>query len=71
MLVLAACTVNLSTTEPAVMLKSCHSGSHNPVMVLLQAKETSLLTGTPLQNNLLELMSLLSFLIPFKFSAQI
>ncbi len=65
-----SCTVNLST-DP-VMLKSFPCGSHNPVMVLLQAKRRLLLTGTQLQNNLLELMSLLSFVISFKqFSAQI
>ncbi len=65
-----SCTVNVSTES--VMLKPCPSGSHNPVMVLLQAKRRLLLTGTPLHNNLLELMFLLSFLIPFKqFSAQI
>ena len=65
-----SCTVSLCTGP--VMLKPCPSDSHNPVMVLLQAKRRLLLTGTPLQNNLLELMSLLSFVIPFKqFSAQI
>lgn len=35
----------------------------------LQAEHRLLLTGTPLQNNLLELMSLLNFIMPSMFSS--
>lgn len=34
-----------------------------------QAEHRLLLTGTPLQNNLLELMSLLNFIMPSMFSS--
>ncbi len=36
------------------------------LFILLEAKRRLVLTVTPLHNNLLELMSLLSFFIPFK-----
>jgi len=36
----------------------------------LQAERRLLLTGTPLQNNLLELMSLLCFVMPEIFSGK-
>ncbi|XP_064404540.1 SWI/SNF-related matrix-associated actin-dependent regulator of chromatin subfamily A containing DEAD/H box 1-like [Halichondria panicea] len=50
------------------MLKNMNSLRYTHLMKI-QAKRRLLLTETPLQNNLLELMSLLSFVIPF--SAQI
>ncbi|MEQ2179455.1 SWI/SNF- matrix-associated actin-dependent regulator of chromatin subfamily A containing DEAD/H box 1A [Goodea atripinnis] len=37
--------------------------------IFLQAEHRLLLTGTPLQNNLLELMSLLNFIMPSMFSS--
>lgn len=37
---------------------------------LLQADRRLLLTGTPLQNNLLELMSLLAFVMPDIFTSK-
>lgn len=40
----------------------------NGFCVLRQAEHRLLLTGTPLQNNLLELMSLLNFIMPTMFS---
>lgn len=39
-------------------------------MIILQAKHRILLTGTPLQNNLLELMSLLIFVMPSLFAGK-
>lgn len=41
--------------------------SHN---LFLQAKHRILLTGTPLQNNLLELISLLIFVMPSLFAGK-
>ncbi|KAL0182284.1 hypothetical protein M9458_021659, partial [Cirrhinus mrigala] len=41
----------------------------SPSFVSPQAKYRLLLTGTPLQNNLLELMSLLNFIMPNMFSS--
>lgn len=38
--------------------------------LLLKAKHRILLTGTPLQNNLLELMSLLIFVMPSLFAGK-
>lgn len=42
----------------------------NNQLSLVQAKQRLLLTGTPLQNNLLELMSLLIFTVPQLFSGK-
>lgn len=42
----------------------------NNFFFILQAKRRILLTGTPLQNNLLELMSLLIFLMPSIFAGK-
>lgn len=39
--------------------------------MFLQAKHRILLTGTPLQNNLLELMSLLIFVMPKMFAEKV
>lgn len=38
-------------------------------LTLLKAERRLLLTGTPLQNNLLELISLLNFIMPSMFSS--
>lgn len=47
----------------------CFGASFISMLILLQAEHRLLLTGTPLQNNLLELMSLLNFIMPSMFSS--
>ncbi|PAA60243.1 hypothetical protein BOX15_Mlig005593g2 [Macrostomum lignano] len=54
--------------DEAHMLKNCQSRRYKMLMNF-RVKRRILLTGTPLQNNLVELMSLLSFVIPDVFSA--
>ncbi|XP_050076976.1 SWI/SNF-related matrix-associated actin-dependent regulator of chromatin subfamily A containing DEAD/H box 1 homolog [Anopheles maculipalpis] len=49
--------------DEAHMLKNVHSQRYQNLM-RINAKHRILLTGTPLQNNLLELMSLLCFVMP-------
>ncbi|XP_049301580.1 SWI/SNF-related matrix-associated actin-dependent regulator of chromatin subfamily A containing DEAD/H box 1 homolog isoform X1 [Anopheles funestus] len=49
--------------DEAHMLKNVHSQRYQNLM-RINAKRRILLTGTPLQNNLLELMSLLCFVMP-------
>ncbi|XP_063066399.1 SWI/SNF-related matrix-associated actin-dependent regulator of chromatin subfamily A containing DEAD/H box 1b isoform X2 [Engraulis encrasicolus] len=50
------------------MLKNMHSLRYRHLMAI-NAAHRLLLTGTPLQNNLLELMSLLNFIMPAMFSS--
>uniref|UniRef100_W5N5I9 DNA helicase n=1 Tax=Lepisosteus oculatus TaxID=7918 RepID=W5N5I9_LEPOC len=50
------------------MLKNMNSLRYKHLMTI-NAKYRLLLTGTPLQNNLLELMSLLNFVMPHMFSS--
>ncbi|XP_048877210.1 SWI/SNF-related matrix-associated actin-dependent regulator of chromatin subfamily A containing DEAD/H box 1b [Brienomyrus brachyistius] len=50
------------------MLKNMNSLRYRYLMAI-NAKHRLLLTGTPLQNNLLELMSLLNFIMPTMFSS--
>ncbi|XP_072570462.1 SWI/SNF-related matrix-associated actin-dependent regulator of chromatin subfamily A containing DEAD/H box 1b [Paramormyrops kingsleyae] len=50
------------------MLKNMNSLRYRHLMAI-NAKHRLLLTGTPLQNNLLELMSLLNFIMPTMFSS--
>ncbi|XP_028830533.1 SWI/SNF-related matrix-associated actin-dependent regulator of chromatin subfamily A containing DEAD/H box 1b isoform X2 [Denticeps clupeoides] len=50
------------------MLKNMNSLRYRHLMAI-NAKHRLLLTGTPLQNNLLELMSLLNFIMPSMFSS--
>ncbi|RVE68105.1 hypothetical protein OJAV_G00088450 [Oryzias javanicus] len=50
------------------MLKNMNSLRYRHLMSI-NAKHRLLLTGTPLQNNLLELMSLLNFIMPSMFSS--
>ncbi|KAM6984848.1 SWI/SNF-related matrix-associated actin-dependent regulator of chromatin subfamily A containing DEAD/H box 1b [Aplochiton taeniatus] len=52
------------------MLKNMNSLRYRHLMAI-NAKHRLLLTGTPLQNNLLELMSLLNFIMPDMFSISI
>ena len=59
MLLLALFTPHKHNPGPSVNIH--HSQTHT------QAERRLLLTGTPLQNNLLELMSLLSFVMPSVF----
>uniref|UniRef100_A0A182MBE9 SWI/SNF-related matrix-associated actin-dependent regulator of chromatin subfamily A containing DEAD/H box 1 homolog n=1 Tax=Anopheles culicifacies TaxID=139723 RepID=A0A182MBE9_9DIPT len=49
--------------DEAHMLKNVHSQRYQN-LIRINAKHRILLTGTPLQNNLLELMSLLCFVMP-------
>ncbi|ESN92387.1 hypothetical protein HELRODRAFT_103742 [Helobdella robusta] len=51
------------------MLKNMHSNRYKSLMKI-SSERRLLLTGTPLQNNLLELMSLLSFLMPDIFAGK-
>ncbi|KAM9579314.1 SWI/SNF-related matrix-associated actin-dependent regulator of chromatin subfamily A containing DEAD/H box 1 isoform 2-T2 [Guaruba guarouba] len=50
------------------MLKNMNSGRYQHLMTI-NAQHRLLLTGTPVQNNLLELMSLLNFVMPRMFSS--
>ncbi|XP_016372350.1 SWI/SNF-related matrix-associated actin-dependent regulator of chromatin subfamily A containing DEAD/H box 1A-like [Sinocyclocheilus rhinocerous] len=50
------------------MLKNMNSQRYRHLMAI-NAEHRLLLTGTPLQNNLLELMSLLNFIMPSMFSS--
>ncbi|XP_059378611.1 SWI/SNF-related matrix-associated actin-dependent regulator of chromatin subfamily A containing DEAD/H box 1A-like isoform X2 [Carassius carassius] len=50
------------------MLKNMNSLRYRHLMAI-NAEQRLLLTGTPLQNNLLELMSLLNFIMPSMFSS--
>ncbi|XP_028312960.1 SWI/SNF-related matrix-associated actin-dependent regulator of chromatin subfamily A containing DEAD/H box 1A isoform X2 [Gouania willdenowi] len=50
------------------MLKNMNSLRYHHLMAI-NARHRLLLTGTPLQNNLLELMSLLNFIMPSMFSS--
>lgn len=48
-----------------------HCNASHFVSFIAQARRRLLLTGTPLQNNLLELMSLLSFVMPSMFGESV
>ncbi|CAH2301327.1 SWI SNF-related matrix-associated actin-dependent regulator of chromatin subfamily A containing [Pelobates cultripes] len=60
--------VNFAVFDEGHMLKNMSSIRYQHLMTL-NAKNRLLLTGTPLQNNLLELMSLLNFVMPHMFSS--
>uniref|UniRef100_A0A8C5PBJ9 DNA helicase n=1 Tax=Leptobrachium leishanense TaxID=445787 RepID=A0A8C5PBJ9_9ANUR len=60
--------VNFAVFDEGHMLKNMSSVRYQHLMTL-NAKNRLLLTGTPLQNNLLELMSLLNFVMPHMFSS--
>ena len=55
------------TRTHARMHARTHARAHEHTHEQTQAERRLLLTGTPLQNNLLELMSLLSFVMPSVF----
>ena len=44
--------------------------TQNYIVIHLQASKRLLLTGTPMQNNLIELMSLLAFVMPDLFTGK-
>lgn len=48
-----------------------HCNASHFVSFIAKARRRLLLTGTPLQNNLLELMSLLSFVMPSMFGESV
>uniref|UniRef100_A0A182JM75 SWI/SNF-related matrix-associated actin-dependent regulator of chromatin subfamily A containing DEAD/H box 1 homolog n=1 Tax=Anopheles atroparvus TaxID=41427 RepID=A0A182JM75_ANOAO len=56
--------------DEAHMLKNVHSQRYQNLL-RINAKHRILLTGTPLQNNLLELMSLLCFVMPRLFGSKV
>ncbi|KFB41039.1 AGAP009980-PA-like protein [Anopheles sinensis] len=56
--------------DEAHMLKNVHSQRYQN-LIRINAKHRILLTGTPLQNNLLELMSLLCFVMPKLFGSKV
>ncbi|XP_056423460.1 SWI/SNF-related matrix-associated actin-dependent regulator of chromatin subfamily A containing DEAD/H box 1 isoform X3 [Hyla sarda] len=60
--------LNYAVFDEGHMLKNMSSIRYQHLMNL-NAKNRLLLTGTPVQNNLLELMSLLNFVMPHMFSS--
>lgn len=52
------------------MYKNARKLRYNRISLFLKAKHRVLLTGTPLQNNLLELISLLIFVMPSLFAGK-
>ncbi|NWU93608.1 SMRCD regulator, partial [Upupa epops] len=60
--------INYAIFDEGHMLKNMGSVRYRRLM-MLNAKNHLLLTGTPVQNNLLELMSLLNFVMPRMFSS--
>ncbi|XP_069711721.1 SWI/SNF-related matrix-associated actin-dependent regulator of chromatin subfamily A containing DEAD/H box 1 [Phaenicophaeus curvirostris] len=60
--------LNYAIFDEGHMLKSMNSVRYQHLMTI-NAKNRLLLTGTPVQNNLLELMSLLNFVMPHMFSS--
>ncbi|XP_043826007.1 SWI/SNF-related matrix-associated actin-dependent regulator of chromatin subfamily A containing DEAD/H box 1 [Dromiciops gliroides] len=60
--------LNYAIFDEGHMLKNMASVRYQHLMTI-NAKNRLLLTGTPVQNNLLELMSLLNFVMPHMFSS--
>ncbi|XP_021250084.1 SWI/SNF-related matrix-associated actin-dependent regulator of chromatin subfamily A containing DEAD/H box 1 isoform X2 [Numida meleagris] len=60
--------LNYAIFDEGHMLKNMSSVRYQQLM-RINAKHRLLLTGTPVQNNLLELMSLLNFVMPHMFSS--
>nr|BBE38017.1 SWI/SNF-related, matrix-associated actin-dependent regulator of chromatin, subfamily a, containing DEAD/H box 1, isoform a [Xenopus laevis] len=60
--------LNFAVFDEGHMLKNMSAIRYQHLMTL-NAKSRLLLTGTPVQNNLLELMSLLNFVMPHMFSS--
>lgn len=60
--------LNYAIFDEGHMLKNMGSVRYQHLMTI-NAKSRLLLTGTPVQNNLLELMSLLNFVMPHMFSS--
>ncbi|XP_070614106.1 SWI/SNF-related matrix-associated actin-dependent regulator of chromatin subfamily A containing DEAD/H box 1 [Erythrolamprus reginae] len=60
--------LNYAIFDEGHMLKNMSSVRYQYLMTI-NAKSRLLLTGTPVQNNLLELMSLLNFVMPHMFSS--
>nr|XP_010301166.1 PREDICTED: SWI/SNF-related matrix-associated actin-dependent regulator of chromatin subfamily A containing DEAD/H box 1 [Balearica regulorum gibbericeps] len=60
--------LNYAIFDEGHMLKNMSSLRYQHLMTI-NAKNRLLLTGTPVQNNLLELMSLLNFVMPHMFSS--
>ncbi|XP_040274096.1 SWI/SNF-related matrix-associated actin-dependent regulator of chromatin subfamily A containing DEAD/H box 1 isoform X1 [Bufo bufo] len=60
--------LNYAVFDEGHMLKNMSSIRYQHLMTL-NARNRLLLTGTPVQNNLLELMSLLNFVMPHMFSS--
>ncbi|XP_030046556.1 SWI/SNF-related matrix-associated actin-dependent regulator of chromatin subfamily A containing DEAD/H box 1 isoform X2 [Microcaecilia unicolor] len=60
--------LNCAVFDEGHMLKNMSSIRYQQLMTF-NAKKRLLLTGTPVQNNLLELMSLLNFVMPHMFSS--
>ncbi|XP_053553077.1 SWI/SNF-related matrix-associated actin-dependent regulator of chromatin subfamily A containing DEAD/H box 1 [Bombina bombina] len=60
--------LNFAVFDEGHMLKNMSAIRYQHLMTL-NAKNRLLLTGTPVQNNLLELMSLLNFVMPHMFSS--
>ncbi|XP_008934076.1 PREDICTED: SWI/SNF-related matrix-associated actin-dependent regulator of chromatin subfamily A containing DEAD/H box 1, partial [Merops nubicus] len=60
--------LNYAIFDEGHMLKNMSSIRYQHLMTI-NAKHRLLLTGTPVQNNLLELMSLLNFVMPHMFSS--